>query len=65
MMDIQRWRIWSLTVGRFIHDCNVDDVSDQQLHQQLAQPDNIRVEFTLRNAMELFERKGPDVAEIC
>ena len=64
MMDIQHRRVWSLTTGKMLGDCCIDDTHDDDLHRLLPTPDDIRVEVTLRNAIELFERKGPDVAEI-
>ena len=64
MVDVQYRRIWSLTSGKLIDECHVDDVSDRELHRRLPERDNIRVELTMRNAIELFERKGPDVSEI-
>ena len=44
--------------------CDVDNESDDRLRRKLGCVDDVRVELTLRNAIELFERKGPDVAEI-
>ena len=63
-MDVQHRKVWSLSTGKLIDECCVDDVSDEELHRRLPEPDNIRVEITMRNAIELFEKKGPDVAEI-
>jgi hypothetical protein len=64
IIDIQHRKVWSLTSGKLLHECDVNDVADEELNRQLSAPDNIRVELTLRNALELFERRGPDVAEI-
>ena len=64
MVDIQHRRVWSLTTGKLLDDCCIDDVPDAELHRELPQPDDVRVEVTLRSAIELFERKGPDVVEI-
>ena len=59
MMDIQHRQIWSLSTGKLLDECNVGDVPDEYLHRKLQQADNIRVNITMRNALELFERKGP------
>ena len=64
MCDIQHRKIWNLTSGKVLDECYVDDVSDKWLHRELERPEDIRVEVTLRNAMEMFEKKGPDVVEI-
>ena len=63
-MDIQHRKIWSLSTGKLIHECDIDDVPDEELNRKLPEKDNIRVEVTLRSALTLYERKGPDVAEI-
>ena len=65
MSDVQYRRVWSLTTGKLLDECCIDDVPDRELHRPLREPDDIRVELTLRNAITLFKRKGPDVAEIC
>ena len=64
MVDIQHRKIGSLTTGKLLDECDIDDVPDDELNRELAEKDNIRVEVTLRNALALFERKGTDVAEI-
>ena len=64
IIDIQHRKVWSLTSRKLLHECDVNDVTDEELNKQLPAPDNIRVELTLRNALKLFERRGPDVAEI-
>ena len=64
MDDIARRKTWSLSTGRVIDDCEVDMVSDKDLHRDLKEVDDIRVELTLKNAVEMFRRKGPDVVEL-
>ena len=64
MADIQSRKIWSLSTGKIIDECDVDDVNDERLHRRLPEADDIRVELTLKGALKLFERKGPDIAEI-
>ena len=53
-----------LSTGKIIDDCVIDDTSDLELHRVLKVVDNIRVEITLKQASKLYERVGPDVAEI-
>ena len=62
--DVHSRKIWSLSTGKMIDDCVIDDTTDQMLGRELAAKDDIRVEVTLKNAVALFERKGPDVCEI-
>ena len=64
MFDIARRKIWSLSKGKLLDDRFVDDVPDHELHRKLDEPDDLRVEVTMRNAQDVFERKGPDMAEI-
>ena len=64
MCDVQHRKIWSLATGKVIDECYVDDTSDDRLHRKLSQPEEIRVEITLRDAVKMCERKGPDVVEI-
>lgn len=64
MCDVQHRKIWSLSTGKFLDECYVDDVSNDPLHRELGRPEDIRVEITLRDAVEMYEKKGPDVAEI-
>ena len=58
MCDIQRRRIWNLTTGKLIDDCDVENTTDEVLHRALPQRENIRVELILKNALKLFERMG-------
>ena len=62
--DIQSRKVWSLSTGKLIDECDIENVSDAELHRWLPQPDDIRVEVTLRSALKLFQRTGPDIAEI-
>ena len=64
MEDIESRRIWSLSTGKLLDECRVNDVPDRVLNRKLEDIDDIRVELTLKNAVEMFERKGPDVVEI-
>ena len=57
-VDVHHRKIWSLSTGKLIHECDIDDVADEELHRRLPEKDNIMVEVTLRNALTLFERKG-------
>ena len=62
--DVKLRRIWSLTRGVLIDECEVENTPDSKLNRKLAQPDDIRVELVLKGAQDLYMRKGPDVAEI-
>ena len=43
MSEIKVRRIWSLTSGKLIDECEVDMVADEVLRRPLAKPDDIRV----------------------
>ena len=62
--DVYSRKVWSLSTGKLLDECIVDDVADARLHRELKEPDDIRVELTLKNAIALYERKGPDIVEI-
>ena len=62
--DIHRMTIWSLSLGRVIDDCVVDDVSDERLHRELGEADDLRVEFIMKGAAAMYNRSGADIAEI-
>ena len=47
MEDVHRRTVWSLSKGRVIHDCIVDEVSDHELNKRLEEADDIRVELTM------------------
>ena len=64
MDDIFRRKVWSLSTGKVLDDCKTDAISDNKLNRDRGKVDDIRVELTLKNALKLFERKGPDVVEI-
>ena len=62
--DVFRRKTWSLSTGKVIDDCEIDMVSDKTLNRNLAKVDDIRIKLTMKDAVKLFERKGPDVAEL-
>ena len=64
MDDILRRKVWSFSTSRVLDDCETDNVSDDKLNRDIGQADDIRVELTLKNALKLFERKGPVVVEM-
>ena len=62
--DVHRRTIWSLSKGRVIDDCIVDDVADATLNKWLGEPDDIRIELTMKDSMAMFQRTGADVSEV-
>ena len=62
--DVHRRVVRSLTTGKVIDDCIVDDVSERVLRRSLPEPDNIRVELIMKNALAMYQRKGADVVEL-
>ena len=57
-------RIWSLKTGRLLDECDVELVDDRLLHRELIEPQDIRVELTLKGAVKMYERAGADVCEV-
>ena len=57
-------KIWSLSTGKLIDECEIDFTADSTPHREMDHVDGIRVELILKNATQLFERKGPDIVEI-
>ena len=62
--EVYRRTVRSLTTGKVIDDCLVDDVSDAELHRRLPTVDNVRVELTMRQALSMYQRKGADIVEV-
>ena len=62
--DVHSRRVWSLSTGRLIDECEIDLVSDKVLNRELPEPDDLRVELVLKSAAKLSEKKGPDVSDI-
>ena len=49
--DVHRRIVRSLTTGKVIDDCVIDDICDQVLRRSILEPDNLRVEFIMRDAL--------------
>ena len=64
MYDIFKRKVWNLSAGKALDDCEADAIRDDKLNRYLGKVDDIRVELTLKNALELFERNGPNAVEI-
>ena len=63
MDDIHTRRVWSLTSGRLLDECNVEETSDSKLHRSIEVQDK-RVELVLKQALAMYERKGADICEL-
>ena len=64
IQEVYKRKIWSLFTGRIIDECHMDDFSDEVFHRPLQHPDNIRVELTMREALELFNASDADISEV-
>ena len=62
--DVHRRIVRSLTTGRVIDDCIVEDVSDAEIYRRLPMPDNIRVELIMQKALAMYQRRGADIVEL-
>ena len=61
--DVYRRVVRSLSTGKVIDDCILDDVSDQILRRSIPGTDNVRVELIMRDALRMYQKKGADVVE--
>ena len=61
--DAHRRTVRSLSRGKVIEDCIVDDVPDKMLNRRLEQTDDIRVELIMKGSEAMYIRDGLDVAE--
>ena len=48
-------KIWSLSSGKLIDECEIDFTADSKLNRDMGHVDDIRVELILKNATELLE----------
>ena len=62
--DVYKRVVRSLTTGKIIDECILDDTPDSVLNRMLPCPDHVRVELTMRGAIKMFEVKGADVSEV-
>jgi hypothetical protein len=62
--DVYKRVVRSLSSGKILDECIIDDVPDEILHRRLALPENIRVELIMKGALKMFEAKGSDGPEI-
>ena len=62
--DVYRRLVRSLSTGKFIDDCIVEDVDDRVLRRPIPVPDDLRVELIMRDALSMYQRKGADVVEV-
>ena len=62
--DVHRRVVRSLSTGKVIDDCIIEDTPDEVLNRYLRQPDDLRVELTMRGALKMFEDKNADISEI-
>ena len=62
--DVSHRKIWSISTGKLIDECDIDTTADSKLNREMDQVDDIRVELVLKDATRLYERKGPDINEI-
>ena len=62
--DMYRRIVRSLTAGKVIDDCIIDDVSNGVLRRNIPKPDNLRIELVMRDALNMYQRKGADVVKL-
>ena len=53
LSDVHRRTVWSLSTGRVIDDCLVDDVADEVLHRKMPVADDLRVELVMKDALDV------------
>ena len=62
--DVYRRVVRSLSTGKMIDDCIVEDVDDRVLRRPIPVPDDLRAELIMRDALSMYQRKGADVVEL-
>ena len=62
--DVYRRVVRSLSTGKVIDDCIVEDVDDGVLRRSIPEPDDLRVELIMCDALSMYQRKGADVVEL-
>ena len=62
--DVARRVVRNLNTGKIVDDCVPDEVPDAMLTRQLPQPEDIRIELTMKGALQMYNRMGPDVCEL-
>ena len=62
--DVYMRRIWSLSRGKLIDECEIGQTPDEVLRRPLPEPDDIRVELILKGAQDLYWRPNPNVSEV-
>ena len=53
----------SLTSGKVIDDCIIDDIGDGELMPGIRRHDNLRVQLIMKEALSMYRREGADVVE--
>ena len=51
----------SLTTGKVIDDCAIDDVPNADRNRYMKGPDDVRIEFNTKGALGLYEEMGMDM----
>ena len=62
--DIQRRIVRSLTTGKVIDDCVVDEAPHKERNRYLNELDDVRIELIMKGALAMYQTKGVDVSEI-
>ena len=55
----------SLSTGKAIDECDVQNAPDEALHRKFATTCDIEVILVMEGAIDMYERRGCDIAEIC
>ena len=61
---IHRRIVRSLSSGKVIDDCVIEDTADEVLRRELPEAEDLRVELVMRDALSMYQRKGSDVVEL-
>ena len=64
MHEVHRRTIRSLSTGKVVDDCIVDNIKDSELNRRLNIPDDIRVELTMKGALHIWIRLQRRVGDI-
>ena len=62
--EVHRRTVYCIRTNRLIDDCVIDDTCDEDLYRSLDEEMDIRVELTLKDALDLYKKEGADVVEV-
>ena len=54
-------RVWSLSRGVVIDECEIENTADKDIYRELREPDDVRVELVLKGALAAHDKSVVEV----